>query len=198
MTTTHGPSRVTTSYARTGCRVQRSFSPLDVPDDPPPIDVTHIEVLRVTNPRLAGEVWPEYDCIEDCWAGRPSDARSLSEPSQRSDSPTWTGETLFGRVMPKAPKGKAWCNGEPIRVRKGSKRSPDIHPLVWWLMSEKARTLSEAEWQVKHRQILSAQNRRSIPRVELDKMPDSTALAAHLGGKLPTPIHFRSKYTQHG
>ena len=60
-------------------RVPRTtlFSPLDVPDDPPPIHVNNIEALRVTRPRFAGETWPEYDCVEDCWAGRPSDARSL-------------------------------------------------------------------------------------------------------------------------
>ena len=99
-----------------------------------------------------------------------------------------TGETLFGRVMPKAPKGKAWCNGELVRARRGSKPSPDVHPLVWWLMSEKARTLSEAEWQIKHRQILSAQNRRSIPREEVEKMPSSTAMTLRTLCPSPTFI----------
>ena len=39
------------------------LSPLDVPDDPPPINITNIEVLRATNPRFAGETWLEYDCV---------------------------------------------------------------------------------------------------------------------------------------
>ena len=112
------------------------FGALDVPDDPPPNDVKHIEVLRVTNPRFARDSWPKYDCVEDCSGGRPSDAKSLQNPLSGATL-TWTGETLFGRVMPKAPKGKAWYNGGLVRVRRGSKRSSDVHPLVWWLMSEK-------------------------------------------------------------
>ena len=30
------------------------FSPTDVPDEPPPIDITHVEVLRVTCPKFTG------------------------------------------------------------------------------------------------------------------------------------------------
>ena len=128
-------------------RVPRTtlFSPLDVPDDPPPIDVKNIEVLRITKPVFAGETWPKYDCVEDCWCGRPSDARSLQNPVSGATL-TWTGETLFGRVMPKAPKGKAWCNGDLVCARRGSKRPPDVHPLVWWLMSGNARTLSSVKY----------------------------------------------------
>ena len=112
------------------------------------------------------------DTIEDCWIGRAHDAKPLTNPLS-GETLTWTGETLFGRVLPKAPKGKAWCNGELVRVRRGTQRAPDIHPLHWWLMSTSARVNSAAEWKIKHREILQAQNRRSIPRRELEKMPAS-------------------------
>ena len=34
------------------------FSPLDVPDDPPPIAAENIEVLRITKPIFSGTPWP--------------------------------------------------------------------------------------------------------------------------------------------
>ena len=83
------------------------FSPLDVPDDLPPIDVKNTVVLRATKPLLAGTQWPDMATVEDAWSGNPSDAKSLQNPSDGSTL-TWTGETLFERVMPKPPKGKAW------------------------------------------------------------------------------------------
>ena len=107
------------------------FSPLDVPDDPPPIAAENIEVLRITKPIFSGTPWPGMDTIEDCWMGRAHDAKPLTNPLS-GKTLTWTGETLFGRVLPKAPKGKAWCNGELVRVRRGTQRAPDIHPLHWW------------------------------------------------------------------
>ena len=79
------------------------FSPVEVPDDPPPIDVKNIEVLRTTKPLFAGMQWPEMNVLEDAWSGNPSDARSLQSPSDGSTL-TWTGETcsvtqqLLGRL----------------------------------------------------------------------------------------------------
>ena len=164
-------------------------SPLDVPDDPPPIDVKSIEVLRITKPIFSGGTWPEMNTVEDCWMGRAHDAKSLLDPSNGSTL-TWTGETIFQRVYPKAPKGKAWCNGELIRTRRGSKRTPDIHPLHWWLMSEKGRLLAQDEWKVKLGEILQAQNRRSIPRVELDKIPPGIQPSASQSGVPAMPSLF--------
>ena len=60
------------------------FSPPDVPDDLPPIDVNQIEVLRTTKPLFAGTKWPEMATVEDAWSGNPSDARSLQNPSDGS------------------------------------------------------------------------------------------------------------------
>jgi len=122
--------------------------------------------MRVTKPKFAGEQWPKFETIDDCWSGNTSDAKSLQNPDSGATL-TWTGETLFERVLPKAPKGKAWCGGELIRVRNGSNRAPDIHPMVWWLMSSSARILAADEWKIKHKEILSAKARRSIPREEL-------------------------------
>ena len=44
------------------------FSPVDVPSDPPPIDVKSIEVLRTTKPLFAGTQWPEMSVLEDAWS----------------------------------------------------------------------------------------------------------------------------------
>ncbi len=116
------------------------FSPLDCPDEPPPIPIRNIEVLRTTKPRFSGTPWPEMATVKDCWMARPSDAKSLLNPVDGSTL-TWTGETLFERVMPTAPKGKTWIGGELVRVRKGSQRAGDVHPLQWWLMSTSARRM---------------------------------------------------------
>ena len=105
------------------------FSPLDAPDDLP-IDVKRCEVLRTTKPLLAGHQWLEMTIIEDSWSGNPSDARSLQSPSDGSTS-AWTGETSFERVRPQPPKGKAWCMGELVGIRRGTERADDVHPLQW-------------------------------------------------------------------
>ena len=125
------------------------FSPLDCPDDPPPIDAKHIEVLRTTKPLFAGMQWPEMAIVEDAWSGNPSDAVSLRNPSDGSTL-TWTGETCFERVRPPPPKGKAWCMGELVNVRRGTQRADDVHPLQWWVLSEAARKEAAASWKIKH------------------------------------------------
>jgi len=160
-------------------RVPRTtlFSPLDVPDDPPPIDVKNIEVLRTTKPVFSGTQWPEMETIEDAWSGNASDARILQTPDDGSTL-TWTGETLFERVMPQPPKGKAWCMGELVNIRRGTKRADDVHPLQWWLLSESARIDAAKSWKIKHGEILRAQHRRSIPSEPLEKMPPSTRASA--------------------
>ena len=149
------------------------FSPVDVPNDPPPIDVRHIEVLRTTKPPFAGTQWPDMNVIEDAWSGNPSDARSLHNPGDGSTL-TWTGETCFERVRPPPPKGKTWCMGELVNVRRGTQRADDVHPLQWWLLSEAARKEAAVSWKIKHGEILRATNRRSIPREPLENMPPST------------------------
>ena len=65
------------------------FSPLDVPADPPPIDVNNIEVLRVSKPRFAGEQWPKFETIDDSWSGNPSDAKSLHNPVSGATLTDW-------------------------------------------------------------------------------------------------------------
>ena len=130
-----------------------------MPDDPPPIAIENIEVLRITKPEFSVAPWPDMTTVEDCWMGSAHDAKPLTNPLS-CETLMWTGETLFGRVLPKPPKGKAWCNGELVRVRRGTQRSPDIHPL---------------HWETKYREILLAQNWRSIPRRKLEKMPAAGA-----------------------
>ena len=78
------------------------------------------------------------ELIEDCWTARPSDAKPLLSPDNGSTL-TWTGETVFEGVLPKAPKGKVWCGNELVRHRAGTQRAADVHPLHWWLMSTSAR-----------------------------------------------------------
>ena len=95
------------------------FTPLEVPEDPPPIALQHIEVLRTTKPRFSGQPWPTMELVEDCWKARPSDAKPLLSPSDGSTL-TWTGETVFERVLPKPPKGKAWCGTQLVRYRSGT------------------------------------------------------------------------------
>ena len=56
------------------------FTPLEVPEDPPPIDTKYIEVLRTTKPRFSGQQWPTMELVEDCWTARPSDAKPLLHP----------------------------------------------------------------------------------------------------------------------
>ena len=53
------------------------FSPLDCPEDPPPLEMKHIEVLRTAKPLFSGTPWPDLAAVEDCWMARPSDAKSL-------------------------------------------------------------------------------------------------------------------------
>ena len=134
-------------------------------------------VLRAAGPRFAGTPWPEMATVEDAWAGRLSDAKSLFNPRDGSTF-TWAGETPFDRVMPKAPKSNAWVGGELVRVPSGSHRAPDIHPMQWWLMGSDARIKARADWEVKHGEILQAQNRRGFPREELVTMPPSTIPAS--------------------
>ena len=141
------------------------FSPLDVPDDPPLIDAKNIEVLRTTKPLFAGTQWLEMNVIEDAWSGNPSDAKSLQSPSDDSTL-SWTGETCFERIRPQPPKGKTWCMGELVNVRRGTQRADDVHPLQWWLLSESARLDAAASWKIKSGEVLRANNRRSIPRLE--------------------------------
>ena len=146
------------------------FTPLEVPNEPPPIAINNIEVLRTTKPRFSGTQWPTMEIIEDCWTARPSDAKPLLAPSDGSTL-TWTGETVFERVLPKPPKGKVWCGTELVRHRAGTRRAQDIHPLHWWLMSTSARLNAATNWKQRYKDIVQAQSRRVIPREELDVMP---------------------------
>ena len=151
------------------------FSPIEDPHDPPPIDQKYIEVLRTTKPRFAGQQWPSMELIEDCWMGQPSDAKPLRNPADGSTL-SWTGETIFERVLPKPPKGKMWCGSELVRARAGSRRAPDVHPLHWWLMSTTARLKATDQWKTKYKEISQAQNRRTIPREVLDAMPKPSVI----------------------
>jgi len=110
------------------------------------------------------------ELVEDCWTARPSDAKPLLNPLDGSTL-TWTGETVFERVLPKPPKGKVWCGTELVRHRAGTKRAQDIHPLHWWLMSTSARLQSASAWKSKYKDILQAQSRRAVAREELAEMP---------------------------
>ena len=65
--------------------------------------------------------------------------------------------------------------GDLINIRRGTQRADDVHPLQWWVLSEAARKEAAASWKIKHGEILRAQNRRSIPREPLEKLPESTA-----------------------
>ena len=55
------------------------FSPLDVPEVPPPIDARRLEVLRSTKPRFSWQQWPEMQLVEDCWTGHASSKSSRRE-----------------------------------------------------------------------------------------------------------------------
>ena len=125
------------------------FSPLDLPDDPPPIDAANIEVLRVTTPLFAGDQWPEMAILEDAWSGNISDAKTLRHPVDGSTL-TWTGETLFERVRPPPPQGKAWCMGELVNIRRGTQRADDVHLLQWWVLSEAGRRDAASVCKIKH------------------------------------------------
>ena len=128
------------------------FAPQQVPEDEPPISIRHIEVSRTTNPTFAGERWPGLETIEDAWCGHASDAKLLRNPVDGSTL-TWTGETHFGRVLPEPPRGSEWCQGTLVESRAGSKRSKDIHPLQWWVMSEFSRRQAGLIWQAKFREM---------------------------------------------
>ena len=58
-----------------------------------------------------------------------------------------------------------------MRSRAVSKRSKDIHPLQWWLMSESARVKASDIWQAKFKEMKAAIRRRTIPREPLEEMP---------------------------
>ena len=40
------------------------FSPLEVPEGPPPIELKHVEVLRTTELRFSGQQWPTMGHVE--------------------------------------------------------------------------------------------------------------------------------------
>ena len=104
------------------------FSQLDVPKDPPLIDVRNIEVPRTNKPLFAGTQWPDMNVVEDAWSGNPSDARLLQNPSDGSTL-IWAGDTCFERVRPLPPQGKTWYMGELVNVRRGTQRADDAHKL---------------------------------------------------------------------
>jgi hypothetical protein len=108
---------------------------------------------------------------------------------------TWTGEALFERAMPTAPKGKAWIGGGLVRVRRGSKRAGDVHPPQWWLMSTSARSSASADWKVKFAEILQAPNRRGISREALETMPPSTTVVTHSHDVAAAVLFLRSNGT---
>ena len=64
--------------------------------------------------------------------------------------------------------------GHLVSTRRGTQRADNVHPLQWWVLSESGRRDAAASWKIKHGEILSAKNRRSIPRVSLEDMPPST------------------------
>ena len=66
------------------------FAPWMETDDPPPVDIRHLEVSRRTTPVFSGAKWPGLEVIEDAWAGFQSDAKVLQSPLGGSTL-TWTG-----------------------------------------------------------------------------------------------------------
>ena len=146
------------------------FAPQMAPEDEPPIPIRNFEVSRTTKPSFSGETWPGLETIEDAWCGHDTDAKTLLHPVDGTTL-TWTGETLFERILPEPPRGKEWCQGTLVRSRAGSKRSKDIHPLQWWLLSESARVKASDIWQAKFKEMKAAIRRRTIPREPLEEMP---------------------------
>lgn len=59
------PWRISSDYVVRVHKLPRTIllSPLDVPDDLPPIDVKNIEVLMTTKPLFAGQQWPEMSTL---------------------------------------------------------------------------------------------------------------------------------------
>ena len=110
------------------------------------------------------------ELVEDCWTARPSDAKPLLSPLDGTTL-TWTGETVFERVLLKPPRGKVWCGTELVRHRAGTNRARDVHPLHWWMMSTTARLQATDAWKVKYKEITQAQSRRDLAREELASMP---------------------------
>ena len=65
------------------------FSPLDCLEDPPPILLESIEVLRTTKPEFSGTPWPDMEAVEECWMGRAHNAKPLTNPLSGETRRPW-------------------------------------------------------------------------------------------------------------
>ena len=66
------------------------FTPLEVPDEPPPVDIKHIDVMRSTRTDL--HEFPSLLRIDDCWTGHDGDKKNVHIGPGGIPTP-WTGET---------------------------------------------------------------------------------------------------------
>jgi hypothetical protein len=109
------------------------FSPLEVPDDPPPVDIKHIDVMRSTRTNLYE--FPSLKRIDDCWTGHEGDKKILHLGS--GGTPTkWTGETWFETVAPKHPDWRQIFIGPQIVQQTLRTQCPDlILPHEWNMAS---------------------------------------------------------------
>ena len=144
------------------------FSPLEAPGaDKCPIDLEHLDVLRLTETDLDIK---GFNRLEDAWSGHSSDAVVLRDPDTGSPL-TWVGATYFSRVMPKPPRGKVWVGDELFRRRRTSMRPDNITPTAWWMMSAGERLEAVRAWKILSAKVREAKSKRNIPLTPLEAMP---------------------------
>jgi len=125
------------------------FCPSDVPEDPPPIPIIDIDVLRQT--KTNSDMQDETE-IEDVWFGRHAH-RTLSNP--------WIGETFFDPIPPPCKPGWTWVAGRLTKIQQTS-RPPDIFPEMWTMMSKKQKLRSQEAWKLKASMIERAREERVL------------------------------------
>jgi hypothetical protein len=109
------------------------FSPLEVPDDPPPVDIKHLDVMRSTMTNLY-EV-PRLKRIDDCWTGHEGDKKIVHLGP--GGSPTkWTGETWFETVAPRHTDWRQmFITGQIVQQTLTTQRPDLIFPHEWNMAS---------------------------------------------------------------
>ena len=142
---------------------RKLFCPDDVPNDPPPVPLADIDVMRthITNSDMKDE-----QRIDDVWFG---------SSSHRELSCEWTGETIFDPIPPPAPPGHTWVAGRMTKIQQTS-RPPDIWPEHWITLGKQQKALAPYSWRRNSEMIDCARKLRGLAT-------DHAGLHAHIDGE---------------
>ena len=105
------------------------FTPLEVPDEPPPVAIKHLDALRST--RTDMHEFPSLTRIDDCWTGHGGDKKTVHTGPGGRPAP-WTGETWFETIAPRHPDWKqVFISGQIVKQTSMTPRPNTIFPHTW-------------------------------------------------------------------